>query len=434
MNSVPPWQLKTILQLKCIHYFNLVTNQKLLIIGKVWPEPGSSAAGQRMLQIIDGFREAGYQITFASAASKSLYSADLKNLQIEEAGIELNSKSFDRFVAELEPNIVMFDRFMTEEQFGWRVAEQCPGAIRILDTEDLHCLRLARQKAVKKETEFTIDDLYSETAYREIASICRCDLSLIISEKEMDLLRDPFGINDNLLLYLPFLFEELSDEKITEWQEYSERSHFMTIGNFLHEPNRDAALWIKNEIWPLIRNELPGAEFHLYGAYPSQQVEQLHKPAEGFMVKGRADSSAEVISSARVMLAPLRFGAGLKGKLAEAMQYGTPSVTTTIGAEGMAEPEDWPGIVADDPESIAAAAIKLYSDKETWLAAQKSGKQIINNIFAAGPLKRKLINRVEAVLKSPDQHRRQNFTGQMLMHHTMASTKFMGRWIEAKNN
>ncbi len=386
-----------------------------------------------MLQIIDAFLEAGYQITFVSSASKSSYSADLKSLGIDEAEIELNSKSFDDFVADLNPGLVMFDRFMTEEQFGWRVAEQCPDAIRILDTEDLHCLRLARQKAVKQKKELTIDDLYSDTAYREIASICRCDLSLIISNIELELLRDIFGLDVNLLLYLPFMFEELSDEEIAKWPKFSDRRHFMTIGNFLHEPNRDSTFWIRNEIWPLIRKELPDAEMHLYGAYPSKEIEQLHKPEEGFMVKGRAKSSAEVIRSARVLLSPLRFGAGLKGKLAEAMQYGTPSITTSIGAEGMAKSKDWPGFVADVPEQIAAKAIELYTEIELWQNAQKKGVKIINNNFSDEPLKTKLLGRVGNILQTPDEHRRKNFIGQMLMHHTMASTKFMGKWIEAKN-
>ena len=87
-------------------------------------------------------------------------------------------------ITELQPDIVVFDRFMVEEQFGWRVAECCPNALRILDTIDLHCLRLARQVAVKEQREFSVDDLFSDTAKREIASILRCDVSLMVSEFE----------------------------------------------------------------------------------------------------------------------------------------------------------------------------------------------------------------------------------------------------------
>lgn len=116
----------------------------LLIIGFVWPEPNSSAAGGRMLQLITQFQQQGFSITFACPAMDSDFMADLSSLNIDKKSIALNCSSFDTFIRELNPAVVLFDRFMIEEQFGWRVAENCPDALRILDTEDLHCLRLAR--------------------------------------------------------------------------------------------------------------------------------------------------------------------------------------------------------------------------------------------------------------------------------------------------
>ena len=78
----------------------------------------------------------------------------------------------------------MFDRFMVEEQFGWRVAEQCPNALRILDTEDLHCLRKGREKAIKDQALFDKSYLFNDISKREIASIYRCDLSLLFQKKK----------------------------------------------------------------------------------------------------------------------------------------------------------------------------------------------------------------------------------------------------------
>ena len=156
--------------------------QTILIIGFVWPEPNSSAAGGRMIQLIESFLSEGAKITFASTASDSDFMLDVRELGIEKVSIELNNTSFDQFVKQLNPSIVLFDRFMVEEQFGWRVAKECPTALRILDTEDLHCLRSARQLAFKENRKFTDADLNSEIAKREIASIYRCDLSLIISK------------------------------------------------------------------------------------------------------------------------------------------------------------------------------------------------------------------------------------------------------------
>ncbi|UZJ65054.1 hypothetical protein OKW96_01845 [Sphingobacterium sp. KU25419] len=112
--------------------------QEILFIGLVWPEPSSSAAGFRIIQLLKSFQNNGNTITFASAASRSPYSADLSAMGIHEVEIKLNDASFNDFVQELNPNIVVFDRFMTEEQYSWRVAQECPDAVRILDTEDLH--------------------------------------------------------------------------------------------------------------------------------------------------------------------------------------------------------------------------------------------------------------------------------------------------------
>ena len=153
----------------------------VLIIGYVWVEPNSSAAGSRMMQLIEQFLKNGSEIIFASPAQKGKKAIDLSSLGVKEVVIELNNASFDVFIKKINPNIVVFDRFMMEEQFGWRVAENCPKAIRILDTEDLHSLRKVRQEKIKKNQKFLIEDLLtSDIAKREIASILRCDLSLII--------------------------------------------------------------------------------------------------------------------------------------------------------------------------------------------------------------------------------------------------------------
>ena len=185
--------------------------KSLLIIGAVWVEPNSSAAGKRMLQLIAQFLERDYKITFASPAQKNEKAIDLISLGINEVVIALNNVSFDKFVKELNPTIVLFDRFMMEEQFGWRVAENCPQAIRILDTEDLHCLRKTRELCLKQQVHFSVDKLLKQDiTKREIAAILRCDLSLIISTFEMELLKNRFQIAENILMYLPFLFDEIT--------------------------------------------------------------------------------------------------------------------------------------------------------------------------------------------------------------------------------
>lgn len=410
----------------------MINQQNILIIGTVWPEPNSSAAGSRILQLIHLFLEQNWKITFASVASDSEYAFDVQTLGVEKIKIDLNNKSFDEFVAKLQPSIVIFDRFMIEEQFGWRVAENSPDALRILDTIDLHCLRHARQSALKEKRVFVIEDLFSDTAKREMASILRCDCSLIISDFEMKLLNDYFKIDSDLLHYIPFLLDKIEEKDKNEWPTFEERIHFVTIGNFIHEPNWNAVQYLKEELWPLIRKQLPSAELHIYGAYASQKVNELNNVKEGFLIKGRAEDAMQVVRKAKICLAPLRFGAGIKGKLVEAMQCGTPSVTTDVGAEGMHGEYNWNGIIANTPQEIADAAVKLYSDKVLWEKSQKNGIKIINNFYSKETHGAKFIWQILNLQKNLKQHRLKNFIGAMLMHHTISSTKYMSKWIEEK--
>ncbi len=411
-----------------------MVEQQVLIIGYVWVEPNSSAAGSRMLQLIEQFLKQNWKVTFASPSHKSEKASDLNSLGIDEVLIELNNTSFDDFIKKLQPTIVVFDRFMMEEQFGWRVAENCPNALRILDTEDLHFLRKTRHQQLKKGEEFTDKALLkSDDAKREIASILRCDLSLIISTYEMELLKSVFKIAKNLLYYIPFLLDKLGENQTKHWKPFEERSNFVFIGNFFHKPNVDAVLTLKKEIWKQIREQLPKAELHIYGAYVTQQIQQLHNLKEGFIVKGFTENAQEVVKNAKVVLAPLRFGAGIKGKLTEAMICGTPNITTSIGAEGMCDTLAWGGFIEDNFSDFALSASQLYTSKFQWKNAQLAGVEIINTIYNKEKLSLPFINKIENLLENLDAHRAQNFYGSLLQHQTLQATKYMSKWIEEKN-
>lgn len=406
--------------------------QQLLIIGYVWIEK-TTGAGNRMLQLLNVFKNQNYTITFATPAQKTENSLNLAELGVEEKSIELNSSSFDDFIKEQQPDVVLFDRFMMEEQFGWRVAEHCPEALRVLDTEDLHFLRKTRHQQLKKGKQFSIEALLkSDEAKREIAAILRCDMSLIISTYEMQLLKDVFKVDESLLYHLPFLLSSIDEKVVKKWKSFEERKHFVFIGNFFHAPNVDAVLQLKT-IWKTIRKQLPEAELHIYGAYATQQIQQLHKPKEGFIIKGFAEDALEVVKSARVVLAPIRFGAGIKGKLTEAMECGTPSVTTSIGAEGMHENLPWNGFIEDDFEKFANKAIELYTYDILWKKSQQKGIAIINSIYDKEKLAFSFVNKIKEIQENLETHRTQNFLGSLLQHQTLQSTKFMSKWIEEKN-
>ena len=412
---------------------------RALFIGYVWPEPNSSAAGGHMLSLVRLFLSRGWRVSIASPAAPGEHRVDLPAIGVEEQRIALNCESFDRYVAALQPDVVVFDRFMMEEQFGWRVARHCPGALRLLDTEDLHSLRHARHEALKRAGDglpvrLSQAQLFermapTDLAQRELAAIYRSDLSLMTSELELALLRGEFRVPAALLHHCPFMLPPAAGPV----PGFGERRHFISIGNFRHAPNWDAVLWLKQQIWPLVRRQLPDAELRVYGAYPPPKAVALNDAASGFRVLGWAADAGEVMRAARVCLAPLRFGAGIKGKLAEAMQCGTPSVTTAIGAESMCGALPWPGALAEDAPGLAEAAVRLYRDPVAWQAAQQRGRDILAARFDGERLGEALMQRIDALRAQLAEHRLRNFTGAMLQHHQHRSTQYMAQWIEAKN-
>jgi hypothetical protein len=275
-------------------------------------------------------------------------------------------------------------------------------------------------------------DWFGDTAMRELASIYRSDLTLLISDAEADLLTGTLGIPTRLLHVTPFLLNEDQLSLSPSAPGFEQRKGFITIGNFRHPPNADSIRFLADTLWPQLRVRCPEAVLDIYGADLTPAMRNLHRPENGFRIHGRADDAVQTLSEARVCLAPLRFGAGCKGKLLDAMQAGTPSVTTTVGAEGMQGPFAWPGEVADDPERIVQAAAELVQDEARWTAAQKKAAPLLRGRFDRRQHGPALMQRITDLLTevpdtSPDQ-----LTGALLRHHQHRSTEYMSRWIEAK--
>ncbi|WP_133749400.1 glycosyltransferase family 4 protein [Pseudomonas sp. LP_7_YM] len=397
------------------------------------------------MQLIDCFLEQGWKITFASAASEGERRAELSTLGVTEVAIELNSSTFDTFVSELQPDVVLFDQFLMEEQFGWRVEKHAPHALRVLETCDLQSLRHSRHQRLKEllaNGHENTEELFAapgealfarmavtDLAQREVASFYRCDLSLVVSDVEIDFLNRYFRVPETLLHWCPLMLRDISDTG----KGFEERAHFLTIGNFRHAPNWDAVLWLRQTIWPLIRQQLPGAQLHVYGAYTPPKATALHNAAQGFHIMDWAEDALEVMANARVSLAPLRFGAGIKGKVMDAMACGTPTVTTPVGAEAMHGDLPFPGLIADNAQGLADAAVRLYKDQALWQRAQHAGWQVLHARFRQELHCATLIKRIHQLLEHLEAHRAANFTGAMLRHHRHKSTQYMSQWIEAKN-
>ena len=396
--------------------------RKVVFIGVNFPEKHATAAGWRIHQIIDVMKKANDEIYFL-ATNEIKSEKDFENIKC--INIQLNSDSFDVLLKDINPKLVIFDRFITEEQYGWRVSAQCPDAIKILDTEDLHFLRKKREDLFLKSE---ISEKTKDVFKREIASILRCDLSLIISRYEYELLINKYKIDNSQLFYLPFLFDE---KIIANKKDFSDRENFMFIGNFLHEPNWQTVLILK-KIWSGIKRKLPQVELHIYGAYMPDKAMQLQDEKMGFLMKGQAIDIEKLFETYRLMLAPIPYGAGLKGKLFESMIYGLPNITTPIGAEGLYFNDLWHGFISDSNEDFIDKSILLYQDEKLWYNKQKDGIDILKENFSISKYISIFLDRISEIGNDVKGHRSSNYLIEVLQHQTLQSTKYLSKWIAEK--
>lgn len=447
-----------------------LSGKRLLVIGTVWPEPKSSAAGVHLLSLIQALQAAGARCHFACPANsyQAQHTIDLSALDISAHTITLNDSGFDTWVAELAPDIVLFDRFMMEEQFSWRVRQACPEALLVLDTEDVHSLRNLRQQITNKNptlplgisdlqryhdspeqshTELYLTGcLHNDLALRELTSMMRMDLSLIISAVEMAFLTENYPIEPDILHHCPFLVPPITTQTQANWLDFEARRDFVFIGNYRHAPNWDAVQVIAKTIWPKIRAQIPDAKCYIYGAYTPAKAQQFHQPKKGLYIAGWAQDAQDVLAKARVNLAPLRFGAGLKGKVFDAMQVGTPSVMSDIAAEGIfSQPVFTTGeltptnqyqqaivSVNEDGEAFAQAAIDLYQSSASWQQAQASFAPHISTFFNRDALQQGLVERISIAYNSLSQQRQTNFWQALVNQQQLKATQYMSQWIEAK--
>ena len=428
---------------------------RVLFVGFVWPEPTSSAAGQNILSYVNAAKQQNWEVSFCSAAQTTPQTFNLSSIGVNAFPISLNCNSFNETLIRLQPNVVIFDRYLSFEQFAWRVKKSCPNAMLVLDAEDLHFLRSARHLLVKQQKQPTsfmqstdvlapeaLIHLYNEVALREIACVLQADLTLVLSTFEKDLLVNQFNIPKNQIAHVPFIVNKFgsrfngASNNQTFNEMFGQKHNVMFIGNFRHAPNYHAAKILAEQCWPRIYKALqadyPNIKCDIYGAYMSPKAKQLENKKIGLLMHGFAPNQLDVIQSARLMLAPISFGAGVKGKLLEAMICNTPSVTTPIGCEGITD-KSWAGDVVSNIDAFIDQTILLYKNPIAWQQCAQNGQAILLEDYNPIHNSQRFINAIQDKFSGLDECRLQNFMQSLLSHHQFQTSKYMSQWIEAKN-
>jgi hypothetical protein len=420
--------------------------KKALFLVYAWPSESQSAAGLRTKNIIKTLLSQNYEVTAGGISKLNSASEDLSSLGVHILTLAANTSDLENFLTKNSFELIFFDRFVLFEQFAWKAKKVSPESLFILDTQDLHCLRISRQLCHQKNIPWEPDwlwpdklkeekhpDLCAEIkkiVIREVCCIYQADLTLLISDAEQKILENK-GLPPSLLHVMRFHYAS----SLKKTLPFQERFGFSFIGNFRHAPNEAAALRLFS-LWPQIRRHLPEAKIFLYGAFISKKITQLHNPQTGFFVEGFCENAISALEKTRVLLAPLEFGAGIKGKLFDAFCSATPVMTTPIGAEGMHEGMAFPGEISEltskemDQDIWIQKAIALHQNPILWEEKSLQAKELLSALYDEGKLQKDFLDRLDQI--NAEKKSRSLFSA-ILWENQFQSTKYLSRWIELKN-
>jgi glycosyltransferase involved in cell wall biosynthesis len=431
----------------------------IAFIGWEWPEEHASAAGVRTVALARALRARGHRVAILACAAENPASEGLRaeGFAVRRAPANRGRETREALGKDA-PDVVVFDRFLAEEAFGARVREDFPRAVRVLDMQDAHALRRKRMEAWKggasaEEVVLATPDARDVDLQRELGSATRSDVTLACSRVELEWLATTCGLRRERLCEASFFHPRIAPgvigaNEVEVRDDFERRRGFSTVGTFKHLPNVDSVEFLAAQVWPLIRKELPEATMEVYGSYPNAKVERFHAPKQGFYIRGRAERLETPLRAARAMLAPLRFGAGIKGKVLDAWTHGLPVVTTPIGSEAtvLGVNEFWtPEAAPVTPETgwggfgdctsardVADAAVALHENFDTWHLAQANGARVMQELFMHDVNMPKVIDVIERSVETIDETRAVDFAGQSLWYHTDRSTLYFSKWVELK--
>lgn len=350
----------------------------ILVIDHYVPQPDRDAGSRVMVEFMRQFMAMGMKVVFwpDNLWNMPVYTRQLQTMGVEVIYGEHRSDAFDDFIAKRGSAIdhVLLSRPNIAINYIEALRKHTQARL-IYFGHDLHGMRLRRQQQVTGDSAFGQEADAIERIERKLWACC--DVVLYPSEEEVaELLAIAPGVN---AMSVPlYCFDTVVEDAASN---LGERNDVLFVAGFAHPPNVDAACWLVEEIFPTVRKHVPGVTLQLVGSNPSDQVTALASP--DVQVLGYVDDAtlASLYRSSRVVAAPLRFGAGVKLKVLEAMQQGVPLVTTSVGAQGLPELKNV-ACVADDPVGIAEAIIRMLDDDDAWRVVSKRGTEYIAHCFS----------------------------------------------------
>jgi O-antigen biosynthesis protein len=358
------------------------TPRRTLVLDAVTPQPDHDSGSVRIVAMMTLLRELGYQVSFMADNRLWLegYSSDLQH-----AGIEVlcapQVASLESWLKAHGPDLelVVVSRHYVLDPVLELIRQRAPGAMLVFDTVDLHFLREEREAEITGSVQ--IAERARCTRAEELSLIRASDMTLVVSPIEKALLEE---------------LEPDADIRIVSnihsihgcRRGWAERRGLMFVGGFQHVPNVDAARWLINEIFPKVRAEIADIELHIIGSRMPDEIARMRAP--GLHIHGFVRDLDPYLEGCRVSVAPLRYGAGVKGKVNQAMSHGLPVVATSCAAEGMFLQHEVDVLVADTTENFAAEIVRAHQDQALWERLSAGGLDNVEAHFSEAAARRAL--------------------------------------------
>ncbi len=352
------------------------SQRQVLILDEAVPQPDRDSGSLRQFNLIRMLIAAGLHVVFVPTRREH---AGAATEALQRLGVEVWYAPFlhgiGPWLREHGPRfaVVMMVRHHVASECLPLLRSYAPDARRVFDTVDLHYLRERRGAELANDPGRL--RMAERTRERELAVMAACDITVLVSEAErVQLQADAPQVRVELISNL--------HEVAGAGAPFAQRRDLVFVGGFAHPPNVDGVTWFISEVFPHIRADLPGVRFHCIGAQPPPALHALAAGQPDVIIHGFVPVVTPYMDEVRIAVAPLRFGAGVKGKVNLSMAHGQPVVATTCAVEGMHLRDGADVLVADDARAFAAAVVRLYQDEGLWMTLSSAGLRNVAEHFS----------------------------------------------------
>ena len=362
---------------------------RVLVIDRWLPAYDKDSGALRMFSFLEILCELGYLVTFLpdDRMDPEPYAGDLRRMGVEVLHGNMDFENYMKKNGCVFSYVIMSRPEQAYKYMALMRAYAIYASV-IYDTVDLHWVRFERTAAVTGDKSYL--KMAGDYKAMELFNAMSADITFTVTGEEREILEKE--IPDVRVEVVPNI------HRVTPGNvPFLSRKDLMFIGGFFHQPNEDAVLYFAREILPLIREKLKGVRFFAVGSDPSRAVLELGSP--DIIVTGYVRDVSAYFNNCRVFVSPLRYGAGMKGKIGQSMSYGLPVVTTTIGAEGMGLTDGENALVEDTPEAFADAVVRLYSDEALWSRISEKSMEHIEANYSKAALGKKIAALFESIGK-----------------------------------